>query len=406
VPTLESAVPEAGVRRYALLLRAPGVAPVVLAGLLARVPLGMSTLAVVLIVRDAGRSYAIAGVVVAAYTLASAVSVPVMGRLIDRLGQRRVLIPLGLLFPASMVAVTALAAAGAGTAVLIVSAAAMGVCLPPIGACMRALWADLAPTDDLRDTAYALEATLQEIFFVLGPVLTAGIAALASPDAAMVLAAACGLVGTLALAATAASRAWHGGHAEGVGRLGALASAGVRTILLASMAMGAAFGVIEVALPAFAEAHGSRAAAGIPLAAFSLGSLLGGLWAGTRVNLRPPATRYLVALLALAVFFVPLFLAGSIATMTMLVLLAGVPIAPAFATAYALINDLAARGAHTEAFAWLSTAILAGVSLGTAVGGDLIHRADVRAALVLAAVCAALAVLAAALGRGTLETSG
>lgn len=402
MPTLETAVPEAGMRRYALLLRSPGVGPVVLAGLLARVPLGMSALAMVLIVREAGQSYAAAGVVVAANTLASAASVPVMGRLVDRLGQRRVLLPLGLLFPAWMVVFTVLAAGGAGTGVLAVCAVAIGACMPPIGACMRALWSDLAPTDDLRETAYALEATLQEVFFVVGPLLTATLAALVSPEAAMLVAAACALIGTLALAATAASRAWHGGSAEGVGRLGALTAPGVRTILLASVGMGAAFGAIEVAMPAFAEAHGSRAAAGIPLAAFSLGSLLGGLWVGTRGGTTPPATRYLAALLALSLALVPLLVAGSIPVMTLLVLIAGMPIAPAFASAYGLINGLATPGTHTEAFAWLSTAILTGVSIGTAVGGDVIHRAGVTTALGVAAGCGTLAIVTATLRRATL----
>ena len=398
--TLETSVP--GLRRYALLLRAPDVAPVVLAGLIARVPLGMSTLAMVLIVRDAGLSYAAAGAIVAASTVFTAVSVPIMGRFVDRLGQRAVLVPLGIAYAAVQVLFVVLARAGVGAVGLGVCAAAIGISIPPLGACMRALWADLAPSEDLRETAYALEATLQEIFFVLGPLLTAVLAALVSPDAALLVAAACALGGTLALAATRASRRWHGGEADPVGRLGALGAHGVRTVLLACVGMGAAFGAIEVAMPAFCEAHGSRAAAGIPLAAFSLGSLLGGLWAGTRRSALAPQRRYLVALAAFAILIAGPLLATSISNMTLLILLAGAPIAPAFATAYALVNALAIRGTHTEAFAWLSTAIMTGVSVGTALGGELIHRAGVTEALALAAACGGLALLSAVLRRRSL----
>jgi predicted MFS family arabinose efflux permease len=402
VTTLDTAAPETGLQRYALLLRAPDVRPVVLAGLFARVPLGMFTLAAVLILRDTGRSYAVAGAIIAANTIAAAISVPILGRFIDRLGQRAILVPFGILYGATQALFVVLARAGASSLALGICGVAIGLTIPPLGACMRALWADLAPSEDLRETAYALEATLQEIFFVLGPLLTAVLAALISPDAALIVAAVCALFGTLALAATPASRRWRGDTAEHVGRLGALGARGVRTVLLACAGMGAAFGAIEVAMPAFCESHGSRAAAGIPLAAFSLGSLLGGLWAGTRHRLPPPARRYVLAMVAFAIAMAGPLLAGSIPAMTLLILLAGAPIAPAFATAYALVNQLAIRGTHTEAFAWISTAIMAGVSVGTALGGDLIHRRGVTEALALGTGFGGLALLSVVLRRRSL----
>src|SRR5947207_11096348 len=91
-----------GLGRYAALFRAPSVRQVVLAGLLGRLPLGMVPLGTVLLVRSAGHSYAVVGGVVAALSVASAASAPFVGRLVDRVGQARVLIPLALLFPSCL----------------------------------------------------------------------------------------------------------------------------------------------------------------------------------------------------------------------------------------------------------------------------------------------------------------
>ena len=124
--------------------------------------------------------------------------------------------------------------------------------LSPLGACMRALWPVLLPTPGLRDTAYALEAWLQEVFFLFGPLLVAAIAVVAAPWVAIVAAAACAGIGTLWFALTPAlARVERGTRADS--RAGALGSPAVRTIVIASLALGVAFGIVEVSMPAFAE---------------------------------------------------------------------------------------------------------------------------------------------------------
>ena len=145
---------------------------------------------------------------------------------------------------------------------------------------------------------------------------------------------------------------------------GALGSAAVRTIIVASFALGTAFGVAEVCMPAFAEEHGSRAQGGLALACFSLGSLIGGIWIGTRPAARRLELRFAFSLAALALALVPPLAAPSLPVMCVLMLIAGLPIAPAFAASYGLVDELALPGTTTEAFAWLGTAVVAGVALG------------------------------------------
>ena len=392
-----------GLGRYAALFRAPSVRQVVIAGLIGRLPLGMVPLGAVLLVRGAGNSYAVVGAVVAALSIASGVAAPVVGRLVDRLGQARILLPLGVLFPISLGAFVLFSTQGASGLVLALCATATGLTMPPIGACIRSLWPSMLPKEDLRETAFALEAWMQELAFILGPVLIGGIAAVASPEVAMLTAAAFGCVGTLWFALTPPSQATTGHLHEGPrSRRGALGSAGVRTVILACAWLGGAFGIVEVCMPAFAEVHATRAQGGFALASFAFGSLIGGIWIGTRSPPRRPELRFAAMLAALGLALLPPLLAPSVPAMCVLLLIAGLPIAPSFAASYGLVDRLAVPGTSTEAFSWLSTAIVAGISVGTAAAGVVIEHAGPIEALALAGPCAGVAALAVVLRRATL----
>ena len=395
----------AGLRRYSDVLAAPGVARIVCAALIGRLPNGMAPLATVLLLRGEGRSYAVAGVVVAAGSIASAIGWPLWGRLVDRIGQVPVLVPLGIAYPAAFSLLALLATQGAPVAALVVCSTLAGATLPPLGACMRALWPSLLATQGLRDTAYALEAWLQELFFVFGPLITAAIAVLASPWAAVLAAAGFAGIGTLWFALTPSVRALERSPRP-PSRAGALGSAAVRTVMLSTFATGIAFGVVEVTMPAFGEAHGSRAQGGFALSCFALGSLLGGVWVGTRPPSRGLATRFALALAALALALVPPLVAPSIPVMCVLMLIAGLPIAPMFASSYGLVDELAVPGTTTEAFALLGTAIVAGLSLGTSVSGAAIDQFGLTGALALAAPCVGAAALLALARRESMAVSG
>src|SRR5258708_9842086 len=194
------------IRRYSRLLAIPGVRPMLAAGIVGRLPLGMTPLAIVLLVRGAGDSYAVAGLAVGAYSLTAAVAVPRLARLIDRRGQTRVLVPLAALYPVSAITFTALADARAVVIALLLAAALAGASLPPLGACVRTLWGELAPVGPDREAAYALESSLQEIMFVIGPLLVALLASTVSAAAALLVGGAAGGIGTLWFALTRVSR--------------------------------------------------------------------------------------------------------------------------------------------------------------------------------------------------------
>jgi hypothetical protein len=100
--------------RYGTVLRGTGAARPLLASLVGRLPLGMTGLAVLLLVRESTGSYAAAGGVSAAYALAFAVVSPLRARTAGPARPVTIVLLMGLLHPVALTAVVLLAAASAG----------------------------------------------------------------------------------------------------------------------------------------------------------------------------------------------------------------------------------------------------------------------------------------------------
>ena len=391
--------------RYARILRAPHVTRLLVAALVARLPIGIDSLAIVLFLRERTGSYAIAGAVAAAFALGAGAGAPLAGRLIDRFGQRGVLVPQALVHAVGLGALIGLALLDAPAAALATVALVAGLAVPPISATLRPLWGPLLRDDpDLVPTAYALDAVLIEFVFVFGPLLTAAVTVLVSPALALVLSGALVVAGTVAFASAPPSRDWRpapgdGGH----GWLGALRSPGLRTLVASTLPLGFCFGAMEVTLPAFSEDMAERAWAGVLISVWSLGSALSGLAYGVWVGSVSLARTYVGLALVLPFTFLPLAAAPSVAVMLGLCLLAGVAIAPLLASSNQLAGHVAPPGALTEAYAWPITALVVGVALGNAAAGVVVEAADWRVSFLVAAGGAAIGGALAWAGRATLQ---
>jgi predicted MFS family arabinose efflux permease len=373
--------------RYGSVLRGTDAAGPLLASIVGRLPLGMTGLGILLLVRASTGSYASAGLVSAAYALSFAVVNPLRARAADRRGPVRVLVVTGVLHPVALLALVLLAAASAPTPALALAAVAVGGTVPPLGAVMRALWGRLV--DGPRAvTAYALESVVIEISFVVGPLLVGGLSAAVGPAAAVVASAVLTLVGTAGMVRTRALRA--ATPTPGSAHvLGPLTAAPVRALLLCTLAIGTGFGALEVAMPAFAEdAGGRRAAAGVLLAVWSAGSMAGGLLYGAVHSPLPHRRQLPWLVVALAVgSALPLAL-GPVMDLTVLgaaLFCYGLTIAPLGACMSVLLSASAPAGTVTEAFAWNSSMIFGGAALGTSVGGVLVDRHGAAPALALTA---------------------
>jgi predicted MFS family arabinose efflux permease len=315
------------------------------------------------------------------------------GRLVDRRPPAPVVITYAVAYGTALAALLALAHARVPEAALVAATLVAGLLAPPVGPTIRMMWPAMLPRPELRTTAYALEATIQEVIFVVGPLIVAALAASISASAGIVAAGVACIAGTIGFTATPAVRARRPDPAHdrsGHHLLQALVPWGIRRVLMIGIAYGVAFGAAEVAMPAFAEGHGGRSLGGITLAAFSCGSLIGGVVAGAASSTGPLNRRLQVISAAFALVLVPPLLAGSIAEMAVIMFIAGLPIAPSVAVSYNMLERAAVPGTQAEVFGWMSTSVTIGLAGGTAAGGSLIAHTGVHASLALGIAGAAI----------------
>ena len=388
-----------GSSSYLAVLGLPQARPVLLASLVGRLSTATGPLSVVLFVQEATGSLALAGTASAATALASGLLAPVRGRLVDRYGQRRCLPAMAVAFAAALAGVVAVARpVPAAVTATVGLAAAAGATAPPLGASMRVLWLSLVGQGPRLQTAYALDAVLDELLFVAGPLLAGGLATLYRPAAGVLATGGLALAGTLGLVASPVSRA-QATEAGRAGWAGALSRPGMRTLALSLAGVGAAIGIWEIGLVGAAREAGSAEAASLTLAAWAAASAVGGLWYGSRTWRRSPGRRYLVLLALLVLASAPMAAASSLLALGAVVALVGLVLAPLESSAYVLAAELAPPGTLTESGTWMTTAINVTGAAGLAVAGSLVDRARVQATLAIACACTATGLLVALAGR-------
>lgn len=388
-------VPASPTRGYGPLLRTPGALAFSLAGLVGRMPIAMLGIGTVLLVEDRRDSYALAGLVSAAYALGLAGIGPAVSRLVDRRGQRRVL-PWALAVSVAGVLAVVLLAGSAPLPVLLVAAAVMSTASSQLGSCVRARWsALLADRPSEVPRAYAWESVVDELVFVLGPLVVV-LCALVDPAVGLLAALALGVAGTLAFVGQRGTEPPV--HPLGDGHRSAMTSPGLRTLTLSMLFVGVLFGTVEVAMVAFAEERGSTSGAGVLLALVAGGSALAGLAYGALHLTSPLHRRYLLATGFLALGLLPLLLAPSVALMAPAALLAGFAISPTLIASFGLVDVLVPVAARTEGFSWLNSGLGVGVALGFAVSGAVADAHGARTAFLVA--------LGGALASGTVVVAG
>ena len=377
-------------RAYLTVWRLPAAPVLLLAGFAGRLPSAMVPLALLLMVQQQTGSYAVAGLAAASLGIASAGMAPVLGRLADRRGPRRILLAQAALYPLLLGLLVVVALGGAPDVTVVAASALAGASTPLVSGTVRALWSRTDPRS--RATAYALDATTTELVFVVGPTLVAGLSVLAAPAWAIALAGALAVVGALGIGR--AARSWVPAPSAPASLFSTVLTPGMPRVLLSGSAVMLGFGALEVAIPAFAYSAEAPGLSGLLLAVWSLGSVTGGLWFGARVMSASLPRQYRWLLFGVTVGLAPLAWVSSPWAMGALLFLGGTAIAPTLTVQSSLVGSLAPAHATTEAFTWLSTIAVGASAVGAALGGALIETSwGVPGALVLACAGAAAAVV-------------
>ena len=379
--------------RYTALLRPLEMRQTIAASLLGRLPIGMTGLAILLLVQSASQSFSRGGAATACYVIGLAAVAPVLGRLIDRHGPRATLIACALAFPAALIALVAAVHREWHPLLILASSATAGAAFPPITVCMRTYFRHHLGDDPLLAAAYSVESVLIELVFIVGPMLVALFVALASPAAAVLFAAACGCIGTLLFLGSPPLRAWRTGVGRSSSLLGPLGEPGFIALSGVILCYCTAFGLLEIGITAYATENGKPALAGVLLGLMSAGSALGGLAYGSRSWHAPLARQFALMLALMGAGLFLLVLPWTPWAFALWSVFTGVVMAPALIIQSMLVATTARQEQMTEAFTWSASALLSGVGIGMAAGGALLEH--FRSPAVLAAGAAAALVAAA-----------
>ena len=360
---------------YSAVLRAPGMTRVILSQLIARFPFGMMTLGFVMHIEQMHESYAIAGIALGAETIGAAISGPLLGRWLGKYGPKRLLIS-SAAFGAICMAVMALF--WLPPIVIVILATLVGLSSPPIQSATRTVYPTLVKKKDL-ETVYALDATAQEIIWVVGPVLAAFIASTAGTAVVVIIMAIVQILGTTWFSLNKEIADLKMPRAEGkVGNVLKVERVYVNAII--GLLMVGSFSGIEVGAVAILP----KADAGLALAALSVGSILGGLVIANRFK-GEGALVYFLTLIVVgyaAAFINPTnayWLGASF-------FIAGLGIAPAFGRLASMVANHIPINQAAEAYGWINTGQLVGYSAAAAIAGIAIDTVSAVSALLVALI--------------------
>lgn len=389
-------------RPYRDVLAVPGAGYFVLAGLVARLPISMLGIGVVLLVEASTGSYGIAGAVAATYGASVSATTPLLARAVDRYGQARTMRPAIAVHVLGLLALIVLAGVGAPTWALFAAAAAMGATIGSLGSLVRARWSYALEGDSRRaprlHTAFSLESVLDEVVFITGPLIVTLLAVHLSPQWGLLVAMAAVAGGGLALLSQHRTEPPPSGtrHARGSGLLRA---PGMVVLVLTFVCVGGVFGAVEVVTLAFTDDRGVPGAAGWVLAAFALGSLLAGIGYGSVHWHAATGRRFVVGVQLLGLGLLPVALVTRVDVLLVVIFVAGFAVSPMLISGNQLVQDLVDPTRLTEGLSWVSTALGVGVSAGAALSGAVVDLEGPRVAFLVPVAAGIVAVGVVVAGR-------
>lgn len=392
----------AGLADFRAALTTPGARTPVLTSLLARMPIAMVGLSLLLYVQRESGSFAVAGFVSAGSLIGVAIGAVAQGRIMDRLGPTRPLLVASALFMTTVTAVIVAIESGQTGPALVALGWLIGFTEPMVGSASRALWTHLLPAGPIRHAAFAYEAISLEVFFILGPALAGILVAAPWAGTGLVFSTACMVIGAVGFALTTVVRAVRPTSSGGGHLLGALATPGMRTVALAALGFGVTVGFVEVAIPAAATNAGHAPLGGVMLAAWSLTSVIFGVYYAARPWPRRMGLRLPFLLGMFALFVIPMASTSSLLWLAVLSLLGGMWITPQSTTHSTAIELVAPEGTATEAFGWIVTSVTLGLAAGQSASGYLVEHVGVWSAFISAGAAGLLIAGLVLARRGTI----
>ena len=353
-------------------------------------------------------SYGWAGGLSAAMGLAWAIGNPILSRLVDKHGQMFIMLPAAFISNLTLIWLIVAAVYHEPIGALFAPAIISGFTSGSAGSMARARWSHALGKGQQLHTAFALESTLDEICYIVGPMVATILATQVHPTAGLIVTAALALVGgvwfywglrstqppvTRQATVDTQSRVTRDSSNQFILKFG-----GLFFVVCVIGLFGLAFGAIDVSTVAATTTWGVRSMAGLVVGLMSLGSAVAGLTYGARHWKSPLANRFVIWTAIFAVFTTMLLLAHNVPLLILVGFFAGVGVAPTFTNSSSLVTRLVPEHRLTEGLAWVGTFIGLGASLGATVAGPLIDNHGYIAGYITAALGAVAALVMALIG--------
>lgn len=388
---------------YRELLTTPGVMGLVIASSIARLPQAMIGIGIITMLVQQTGLYWLAGSVAGTFTLANALIGPHVSKLVDQRGQSRVL-PLVTTFSIGMLLALIVAVSMRAPTPLLFILAALAGTMPSMPAMIRARWTQLFRGKPQLHTAFSLDTVLTELAFIIGPPLAIGLSVSFFAEAGPLVAVLLLVIGVTAfLLQKQTEPKVVVGVRKSTGST--LLIPGVRTIVLALLAMGVIGGSIDVAVVAFANAQDWPASASFILAAYALGSMIAGLTFGAlRVSLSIEKQFFVGVLITAVTAVLPMF-SPDVYILSGMLFVAGMSFAPTMVVVMNLGTIIVPPSRITEGLTWMTTGISIGVALGGVLAGLVVDAYGARAGFGVAIGAGLIMVVIVLLGLRTLRAT-
>ena len=373
------------------------------AGFIARLPVSMVGIGILMYVEAERGSYTIAGAVSGSISIAAAIGGPLSSRLVDKLGQHRVLPIQILLIVLCSMALVVLIPSDVPAPYLFIFSIGSGLAYPSIGALVRSRWTALLVSGPVLLTAFSIESIIDELIFIVGPTIAATTSVKLHPAAPQIIAMFLLAGGGLWLASMRSTEPpinkLQGKHGKPV-----ILQNGLIYMWGVHIAMGMFFGAVETSIVAFTKLAGQPIYGGIVMAVWAFGSLLGGFVYGGLHFKSALHDQLIVVTLLLVPATAAMVFVDSILMLALLSIAAGIGISPLLIASAAITQRRSPVGRTTEAIASMYAGIGLGFAFAAAMAGWLIDNRGTSYSFALGAFATLFTLAITVIGRNKFST--
>jgi MFS family permease len=373
------------------------------AGFIARLPVSMVGIGILMYVEAERGSYAIAGAVSGSISIAAAIGGPLSSRLVDKLGQHRVLPIQILLIVICSMALVLLIPSSVPAPYLFIFSIGSGLAYPSIGALVRSRWTALLVSGPILLTAFSIESMIDELIFIVGPTIAATTSVKIHPAAPQVIAMFLLAGGGLWLASMRNSEPPINKHQGKHGKPVILQN-GLIYMWGVHIAIGMFFGAVETSIIAFTKIAGQPIFGGIVMAVWAFGSLLGGFVYGGLHFKSALHNQLIVVTLLLVPATAAMVFVDTIFALALLSIAAGIGISPLLIASAAITQRRSPVGRTTEAIASMYAGIGLGFAFAAAMAGWLIDNRGTSYSFALGAFATVFTFAITVIGRNKFST--